>query len=94
MSVSKLRKLTQTSPYSGLVAHNKGESISMIYDPWQDKRVPLELLDSKVLDSKDVDAKQQLFSKLGLKGCSKVSPQEAEKLLLESQQYYRERQPA
>lgn len=89
MSVSKLRKLTQTSPYSGLVAHNKGESISMIYDPWQDKRVPLELLDSR-----DVDAKQQLFSKLGLKGCSKVSPQEAEKLLLESQQYYRERQPA
>jgi|APGre2960657404_1045060.scaffolds.fasta_scaffold168159_2 hypothetical protein len=89
MSVSKLRKLTQTSPYVGLVAHNKGESISMIYDPWQDKRVPLELLDSK-----DRNAQEQLFSKLGLKGCIKAPPQEAEKLLLESQQYYRERQPA
>lgn len=92
MSVSKLRKLTQTSPYGGLVAHNKGESISMIYDPWQDKRVPLELLDSR--DIRDMDARQQFFSKLGLKGCTKVPPQEAEKLLLESQQYYRERQPA
>jgi hypothetical protein len=89
MSVSKLRNLTQTSPYGGLVAHNKGESISMIYDPWQDNRVPLELLDSR-----DMDARQQLFSKLGLKGCIKVSPQEAEKLLLESQQYYREQQLA
>ena len=89
MSVSKLRKLTQTSPYIGLVAHNKGESISMIYNPWQDKRVPLELLDSR-----DMDARQQLFSKLGLKGCTKVPPQEAEKLLIESQQYYREPQPA
>ena len=89
MSVSKLKKLVQTSPYAMLVAHNKGESISMIYDPWQDKRVPLELLDSK-----DMDARQQLFNKLGLKGCTKVPPQEAEKLLLESQQYYREPQPA
>ena len=71
------------------MAHNKVESISMIYDPWQDNRVPLELLDSR-----DMDARQQLFSKLGLKGCIKVSPQEAEKLLLESQQYYREQQLA
>ena len=89
MSVSKLRKLVQTSPYAQLVAHNKGESISMIYDPWQDKRIPLELLDSM-----DMNARQQLFNKLGLKGCSKVSPQEAEKLLLESQQYYRAPQVA
>ncbi len=85
MSVLKLKKLTQTSPYTGLVAHNKGESISMIYNPWQDKRVPLELLESK-----DKNARQQLFNKLGLKGCIKVPPQEAENLLLESQQYYRE----
>lgn len=85
MSVSKLKKLVQTSPYAMLVAHNKGESISMLYDPWQDIRVPLELLESK-----DFDALQKLFKELGVKGCIKVSPQEAEKLLLESQQYHRE----
>ena len=88
MSVSKLKTLIKKTPYAKLVAHNKGESISMIYNPWQDNRVPLELLDSK-----DMDARQQLFSKLGLKGCIKVPPQEAEKLLLESQQYYREALP-
>lgn len=89
MLVKKLKTLIQTSPYAMLVAHNKGESISMIYDPWQDKRVPLELLDSK-----DKEAQNQLFSKLGLKGCDKIPPQEAEKLLLESQQYYRAPQVA
>jgi hypothetical protein len=85
MSVSKLRKLVQTSPYAMLVAHNKGESISMLYDPWRDIRVPSELLDSK-----DYDARLKLFEELGVNGCIKVPPQEAEKLLLESQQYYRE----
>ena len=85
MLVLKLKTLIKTSPYMQLIAHNKGESISMLYNPWKDSRVPLE-----VLDSEDMDARQQLFSKLGLKGCIKVPPQEAEKLLLESQQYYRE----
>jgi hypothetical protein len=85
MSVSKLRKLVQTTPYAMLVAHNKGESISMLYDPWQDIRFPLELLESK-----DFDAIQKFSKELGTKGCIKVSPQEAEKLLLESQQYHRE----
>jgi len=85
MSVSKLKKLVKTSPYAMLVAHNKGESISMLYDPWQDSRVPSELLNSK-----DYDARLKLFQELGVKGCIKVSPQEAEKLLLESQPYHRE----
>ena len=85
MSVSKLRKLVQTTPYAMLVAHNKGESISMLYDPWRDIRFPLELLESK-----DFDAIQKFSKELGTKGCIKVSPQEAEKLLLESQQYHRE----
>jgi hypothetical protein len=85
MSVSKLRKLVQTTPYTMLVAHNKGESISMLYDPWRDIRFPLELLESK-----DFDAIQKLSKELGTKGCIKVSPQEAEKLLFESQQYHRE----
>ena len=85
MSVSKLRKLVQTTPYAMLVAHNKGESISMLYDPWRDTRFPLELLESK-----DFDALQKLSEELSVKGCIKVSPQEAEKLLLESQQYHRE----
>jgi len=84
MSVSKLKKLVQTSPYSMLVAHNKGESISMVYNPWHDIRVPPELLESK-----DYDALEKLFETLGVKGCIKVPPQEAEKLLLESQQYHR-----
>jgi hypothetical protein len=85
MSVSKLKKLVQTSPYSMLVAHNKGESISMVYNPWHDIRVPTELLESKVYY-----AIQEFCEKLGVKGCVKVPPQEAERLLLESQQYYRE----
>jgi hypothetical protein len=84
MSVSKLKKLIQTTPYGMLVAHNKGESISMVYNPWQDIRVPPELLESK-----DYDARLKLFQELGVKGCIKVSPQEAEKLLLESQPYHR-----
>ena len=85
MSVSKLRNLTQTSPYGLLVAHNKGESISMVYNPWQDSRVPPELLESKVYY-----AIQKFCDELGVSGCTKVPFQEAEKLLLESQQYYRE----
>ena len=85
MSVSKLRKLVQTTPYTMLVAHNKGESISMLYDPWRDTRFPLELLESK-----DFDALQKLSEELSVKGCIKVSPQEAEKLLFECQEYHRE----
>jgi len=41
------------------------------------------------LNSKDYDARLKLFQELGVKGCIKVSPQEAEKLLLESQPYHR-----
>ena len=85
MLISKLRKLVQASPYGMLVAHNKGESISMVYNPWQDTRVPLE-----VLESKDFYVLQEFLKKLGVRGCKKIPPQEAEKLLLESQQYYRE----
>ena len=85
MSVSKLRKLIQTTPYGMLVAHNKGESISMVYNPWQDIRVPPELLESK-----EYYAIQKFCDELGVKGCIKVPPQEAERLLLESQQYHRE----
>jgi len=85
MLISKLRKLVQTSPYGMLVAHSKGESISMVYNPWQDIRVPSELLESK-----EYYAIQKFCDELGVKGCIKVPPQEAEKLLLESQQYYRE----
>lgn len=85
MSVLKLKTLIKTSPYFMLTQHDKGESISMLYNPWRDNRVPLELLESK-----DMDARRKVYRELNLQGCIKVSPQEAEKLLLESQKYYRD----
>jgi superfamily II DNA helicase RecQ len=85
MSVLNLKKLIQKSTYTQLIAHNKGESISMLYDPWKDNRISLE-----VLDSQNKEERKKLFEALGVKGCIKVTPKEAEKLLLESQQYYRE----
>lgn len=85
MSVLNLKKLIKTSPYEMLTVHDKGESISMLYNPWRDNRVPLELLESK-----DMDARRKIYRELNLQGCIKVSPQEAEKLLLESQKYCRD----
>lgn len=91
MKETALRKhferLMEFSPHVMLSLHNKGETVSTLYSPARDERFTNDMFD---------DARRSLNEKgkahlqaLNPTGIKKMTPDMAEKLILESQKYFR-----
>ena len=80
--MSAIHDLSINTPYINIRVHKTTNTVSMLYHPAKDSRIPLDLLNSKA----DLDKFMEQHSLCGYKN---IPLPQAEQILRDSKQHYR-----
>ena len=80
--MSAIHDLSINTPYINVRVHKANNTVSMLYHPAKDSRIPLDLLKSRT----DLD---KFMEQHGLHGYKNISLPQAEQILRDSKQHYR-----